>query len=316
MTLRSSGDLLADRRYAWAEAALAEDDFSAAADLAEQVLERAPAYGPAWILLGRARARLAGDDPARREAARDAFARALALDPGDALGAGLHLAELGEASGEALSPAYVRALFDGYAPRFERHLVEGLGYRGPEMIREVLHDLAARRGRPPRFGRALDLGCGTGLVGAAFAGLVDTLAGVDLSPAMLARARAGGAYDRLAVGDLVGFLEAEPAGAADLIVAADVFIYLRDLAPAFAAAARALAPGGLFAVTLQTHPGAGAVLGPDGRYAHGEDALHAAREAAGLAMAAMTEAAIRRQNGAGVPGRIVVLERGAEAVPA
>ncbi|MEH3146943.1 MAG: methyltransferase domain-containing protein [Methylobacterium frigidaeris] len=305
MTLRSSGDLLADRRYAWAEAALAEDDFSAAADLAEQVLERVPGYGPAWIVLGRARARLVGGD----EAARDAFARALALDPDDALGAGLHLAELGDTPGDALSPAYVRALFDGYAPRFERHLVEGLGYRGPEMIRDVLRGLAAGRGRPLHFGRALDLGCGTGLVGAAFSGLVGSLAGVDLSPAMLARARAGGAYDRLAVGDLAGFLGAEPAGVADLIVAADVFIYLRDLAPAFAAAARALAPGGLFAFTLQSHPGDGTVLGADGRYAHGEDVLDAARNAAGLATAAMTVAAIRRQNGLGVPGRIVVLER-------
>ena len=67
--LRSSGDLLADRRYVWAEAALAEGDAAAAADLAAQVLERAPAYGPAWLLLGRAREVLAGDEAGRGGAA-------------------------------------------------------------------------------------------------------------------------------------------------------------------------------------------------------------------------------------------------------
>ncbi len=57
---------LADRRYAWAEAALAEGDVEAAADLAAQVLERVPGYGPAWLLVGRARAA----DPARGERPR------------------------------------------------------------------------------------------------------------------------------------------------------------------------------------------------------------------------------------------------------
>ena len=51
----SSGDILADRRYRYAEACLDEGDHAAAADLAEQVLEITPRYAPAWLLLGRAR---------------------------------------------------------------------------------------------------------------------------------------------------------------------------------------------------------------------------------------------------------------------
>ena len=47
----SSGDLLADRRYRYAESCLAEGDHAGAADLAEQVLEIAPRYAPAWLLL-------------------------------------------------------------------------------------------------------------------------------------------------------------------------------------------------------------------------------------------------------------------------
>ncbi|ACA15191.1 Methyltransferase type 12 [Methylobacterium sp. 4-46] len=304
--LRSSGDLLADRRYVWAEAALAEGDAAAAADLAEQVLTLVPDYVPAWLLLGRAREAQAGDDPAARERARHAFAAALDLDPDDALGARLRLAELGAQAGEAaLSPAYVRALFDGYAGRFERHLVEGLGYRAPAMLRDAL--LAT--GHPLPFRRALDLGCGTGLAARALDDLVVAIEGVDLSPGMLAEARRLGRYAALHEGDLTAFLAGQPAGGADLVVAADVFVYLRALGPAFAGVARALAPGGLFAFTLQAHAGEGAVLGSDGRYAHGEALVRAEAAAAGLAILRLEAASTRRERGAEVPGWLAVLGR-------
>lgn len=300
---RSSGDLLADRRYAWAEAALAEGDAGAAADLAIQVLELAPGYGPAWLLLGRARAA----DSIMRASAAEAFRAALALDPDDTLGARLHLAELGEAAEEAISPAYVRALFDGYAGRFERHLVEGLGYRGPALIRDALLSLC---GPDTRFGTFLDLGCGTGLMARALDGLAGTVVGVDLSPGMLAEARRTGRYARLHEGDLRAFLAAEPPGSADLAVAADVFIYLREIGPVLGQAARVLVPGGLFAFTVQGHPGEhGAVLGADGRYAHGVATVREDAAAAGFTVALFEPAEIRRQNGAGVPGWLVVLAR-------
>ncbi|ACL56531.1 class I SAM-dependent DNA methyltransferase [Methylobacterium nodulans] len=304
--LRSSGDLLADRRYVWAEAALAEGDAAAAADLAEQVLERVPAYVPAWLLLGRAREALAAEDPAARERARRAFAAALDLDPDDALGARLRLAQLGEQAGEAaLSPAYVRALFDGYADRFERHLVEGLGYRAPAMIREAL--LAAARDRPLPFRRALDLGCGTGLAARALDDLVDRIEGVDLSPGMLAEARRLGRYAALHEAEIGTFLAGHPPQGVDLVVAADVFVYLRDLGPVFAGVARALVPGGLFAFTLQAHDGAGAVLGPDGRYAHGEALVRREAAAAGLAIVTLAAASTRRERAEDVPGWLAVL---------
>lgn len=300
---RSSGDLLADRRYAWAEAAFAGGDAEAAADLAGQVLERVPGYGPAWLLLGRARAAV----PTLRREAAQAFRAALALDPEDSLGARLHLAELGETEEEAISPAYVRALFDGYAGRFERHLVEGLGYCGPALIRSALERL---RGPGVVFSRVLDLGCGTGLMARALQGIAGSLTGIDLSPRMLAEARRTGLYARLDEGDLRDVLQSEPPASADLAVAADVFIYLRTIGPVVAGVARVLVPGGLFAFTVQAHPGErGAVLGADGRYAHGVATLREAAEAAGLAVALLEPAEIRRQNGSGVPGWLVVLAR-------
>jgi len=307
----SSGDLLADRRYRYAEACLADGDHAGAADLAEQALEIAPRYAPAWLLLGRAREGLAvqGDDPALRAAATRAYACALDIDPDDTLGVRVHLVRLGEGGNlPALSPAYVRALFDGYAPRFERHLVDGLGYVGPQLVMDALPP------GPQRFDAALDLGCGTGLMGAAIRERVGHLTGVDLSPGMLALARAKThhrrpLYDRLAEGDLAAFLACEPPASVDLCLAADVLIYVADLAPVLAGIDRVLRPGGLGAFTVQSHDGDGAVLGTDGRYAHTDSHIAASAVQAGLEILTLRPADVRREGGRPVPGRVVVLRR-------
>ena len=41
------------------------------------------------------------------------------------------------------------------------------------------------------------------------------------------------------------------------VLAADVFVYCGDLAPIAAAVARVMAPGGLFAFTVESHDGSG-----------------------------------------------------------
>ncbi|MEH3119702.1 MAG: methyltransferase domain-containing protein [Methylorubrum populi] len=308
---RSSGDLLADRRYAYAEACLAEGDPAGAAEMASQALEIAPAYAPAWSLLGRARETAYGRsrDEADRRAALAAFERALRLDPEDALGSRLHAAALGGGDAlAAITPGYVRALFDSYAPRFERHLVDDLGYRGPAMMVAALDALPCA---PQHFANALDLGCGTGLMARALTGRTGRLAGCDLSPAMLALARRTGLYERLAEADLVTFLSTEPEASADLIAAADVFIYLADLAPVLVGIARVLRPGGLAVFTVQspTRGEPGVVLGIDGRYAHADAYLRQAAERARLAIGDMRPAAIRRQKSSDVPGRILILHK-------
>ena len=178
----ASGDLVAERRFAHAKAAARQGDFGAAAELFEQTLERVPRWAAAWFALGEAREQL-GD----LDAAADAFRAALAADPADAQGALARLALIGRADApRALPEAYVARLFDDYAARFDTHLIKNLGYRGPALIADALSASAPGR----RFACALDLGCGTGLTGEALRGSVDRLAGVDLSAAMIARARA------------------------------------------------------------------------------------------------------------------------------
>ncbi len=297
----TSGDLNADRRFAYAQGAVEDGDHAAAADLAEQTLEIAPGFAPAHALLGRARAGLN-----QRDAAIQALQAALALDPEDPLGVRLDLARLGALPlEEALGAGYVRALFDQYAPRFDAHLVGALGYRGPAVLMEALEAVAPERS----FVRALDLGCGTGLMGEVLRPRVEHLAGCDLSPAMVEAARGKGIYDRLAAAELVAFLDAEPRAGADLVAAADVLVYLGDLAPVLAAVAEALAPGGLFGFTVQAHDGRSFVLGEDARFAHAEGYLAEAAGAAGFAIALSRAASTRRDRGAEVPGRVLVLRK-------
>lgn len=208
-----------------------------------------------------------------------------------------------------MAPAYVRALFDEYAIRFDRHLVQSLKYRGPALLHDAVRRACSLRLRAPAFGLALDLGCGTGLAGEVFRGSCRRMHGVDLSPAMIERARRKKLYDELAAGDLLAWLAAKPDGSADLVVAADVFVYLGDLAAAFREAARVLAPDGLFAFTVQSSAGEGVRLGHDLRYAHGARYVDDLAARCGLSAVVSETVSTREDRGEPVPGRLVVLAR-------
>jgi predicted TPR repeat methyltransferase len=297
--IASSGDLIADRRYGLGRDLAERGDIAAAADLFAQAAEVAPAFAGAWFALGEARARLGDND-----AAVAALERALSADPDDRCGAALQLARLGAAEvASAMSRAYVRMLFDQYAPRFDAAL-EALAYRGPERLRA-----AVERARPGMaFGRMLDLGCGTGLAGTALR---------PLSSAMVGRARAKSIYDRLETGDLLEFLAAEGRDGAgyDLVIAADVFVYVFDLAPIALAVAQVLGPDGVFAFTVETHGGDGVELGAKLRYRHGATHVRTALATAELRLLELSPVATRAEAGDDVPGLLVLVARPDGPVP-
>src|ERR1700704_3569421 len=186
----SSGAVTAARRYQWALDYLARGDRAGAAEILEQVLEAAPSFAGAWFALGALR-ETAGD----REAAVAAFVAARDADPQDFHGARLRLARLGVGEATpAMMQTHVRRLFDQHAPRFDQSLLQPLGSRGPQLLLEAITAVTRSAGRQPRFAAMLDLGCGTGLAGAAFRGQVDRLTGVDLSAAMIDEARRKALY--------------------------------------------------------------------------------------------------------------------------
>lgn len=298
----SSGDLLADRRYEWALDFLKRGDAAAAADILEQVVAAVPGFATAWFALGAIRERL-GD----RDGAIAAFAAARDADRDDYHGARLHLARLGVGEATpAMTATYVRRLFDQHAPDFDQALVERLDYRGPDILLGAVEIVAEQ---PPRNGSMLDLGCGTGLVGALYRPLCGRLIGVDVSPGMIEQAREKGVYDELVAAELMDYLAAEIDARHELVLAADVFVYCSDLAPIAAAVSRVLAPYGLFAFTVETHDGTGVLLRETLRYAHGADHVRAAIAGAGLELMHLAPASTRSEKGAPVDGLVVVAVR-------
>jgi len=304
----SSGDLIADRRYRWAIDHARRGDFLGAAEILVQTVELAPRFATAWFALGAIRDQL-GD----RAGAVAAFTAARDADPEDYHGARLHLARLG--AGEAtpeMSETYVRRLFDQHAPDFDTTMLERLDYRGPQLLLRAVQSVAGAGARM-RFGTMLDLGCGTGLGGAAFRPYVDWLVGVDLSPAMIVAARAKGLYDRLVADDLTRFLRAEADNQAQyhLVLAADVFVYCGDLKTIAAAVARVLASDGLFAFTVERYDGPGVHLRETLRYSHSADHVRDALAGAGLATRVLESAATRTEKGVPVDGLVVVADKAA-----
>lgn len=298
-------DLTVERRLAYAQAAARDGDHAAAYDILQQTAPLAPDWAPVWLAL--ADAALATGS---RDEALACLRRVRDLDPDDVLGALPRLARIeGPFAGQAHSAAHIRTLFDDYAERFDAHLGGQLGYRGPQVLLDALAEACAARDRPVRFDVALDLGCGTGLMGAALRPLCGRIEGCDLSPAMLDKARAKALYDDLDEADIVGFMAARGESAADLVTAADVLVYVGDLAPVMDAAARVLRPGGLFGFTVQSRNGDGYGVGDDLRYAHSQAYLLWAARQAGFEPAVLREATTRVDRGVPVAGLVVVLAR-------
>ncbi len=156
---------------------------------------------------------------------------------------------------------YLESFFDGFAAVFDHQLVTVLRYDVPA----ALADMLARH--RPRSARGLDLGCGTGLAAPHLGPLCDRLTGVDISRAMLDRAAGRGLYADLTKAEAVAYLRGHP-DSVDCVFAADLLVYLGDLAPLMMAAAAALRPGGVLLASVETAPDGTWTLLPSGRFAH------------------------------------------------
>ncbi len=203
------------------------------------------------------------------------------------------------------SDAYVRETFDHFAEDFDRQLLDDLGYRAPKLI----HDLFLYACPPPHEGLdILDAGCGTGLSGVDFRDHARRLVGVDLSSEMLKRAKDRDIYDELIEDEVSACLNARPE-AFDLIVAADVFCYIGDLAETLSAAAAALRPGGHLIFSVESQTRRGYSLTGSGRYAHKPAYVRKVAETAGLREVKGIEDTLRTEYGQPVRGYITLLER-------
>ncbi|MYM39025.1 tetratricopeptide repeat protein [Duganella qianjiadongensis] len=215
------------------------------------------------------------------------------------------LASVGAGAAPASLPAdYVRNLFDQYANHFDEHLLKVLDYQTPAHLARLL----AQHLPPDAALNILDLGCGTGLCAPALRPLARSLHGVDLSPQMLEKAAQRQLYDGLHCADLLAYMAGQSA-AWDLAIAADVFVYIGDLAPVFAAISQALRTAGYFCFSVEAASSGDYRLQASNRYAHSLDYLTRLASASGLQLLASEQLTAREENGAPIAALALLLQK-------
>jgi len=137
---------------------------------------------------------------------------------------------------------------------------------------------------------------------------VDRLNGVDLAPAMIARARGRGVYDALGSAEATEYLTRSAPRAFDCIVAADALPYFGDLAPVFAGCRRALIGAGLIAFSIETFDGDGFRLGPTMRFVHARAYVEETAAASRLKPLLVRPDWVRREGKVEAPGLVCVFE--------
>lgn len=243
------------------------------------------------------------------------YRQALSLEPRSGLE---HVvAALTGESTEQAPTAYVEKLFDQYADRFDSHLVNALRYDVPQQ----LIDLILRFSVPSaKQWDVLDLGCGTGLAGLPIAPHARRLIGVDLSAKMLEKAKARNLYHRLVHSDLLSMVAAEDSLSYDVVIAADVFVYLGKLDELVKELQRLLRPGGLFAFSVEAleaivdHEENGAQdlayrLNSTGRYVHSLPYLRKIAADGGFELLDIKPTEGRRNEGKPVQAYLTLLRR-------
>ena len=244
----------------------------------------------------------------RPDDATEVYRRWLVQDPDNPIARHMVAAATGRDTPPRASDDYVAATFDSFADTFDT-VLDGLGYRAPELIGSVIK---ARFRSVTAELDVLDAGCGTGLCGPLLRPIARYMAGVDLSPRMIDKARGRGEYDQLEVAELTGYLSAH-SHQFDLIVSADTLCYFGKLEQVVSAAFGALRDGGTMIFTLEhlSDPAANQAyrLNAHGRYSHCPDYAQTVLIDTGFTVLSVSSETLRQEGGAGVSGQLLVAQR-------
>ena len=195
---------------------------------------------------------------------------------------------------------YVESLFDHYAQTYEGHLSNVLGYQAPLLLSQLAQKFNI-------FSKVtLDLGCGTGLCGPYFQ--TDELIGVDISAEMLKIADRKNCYTQLFRQDIIEYLTACTLQF-ELIVAADVLVYMGELDKVFALCSDILRPDASLLLTTELSHSDGYRLSYTGRYQHSSDYVIACAKNAGLSIIEAHSVPLRQEEGEWLTGQIWAFKR-------
>jgi predicted TPR repeat methyltransferase len=218
----------------------------------------------------------------------------------------LLVAYQGDKAPEQCAAEYVERTFNDFAERFDDVLTR-LSYAGPQLVQ----DWMATLGLAPASQSVLDLGCGTGMVGEVLLPHAARLVGVDLSEAMLLKARDKRCYDVLCRADMMEFLERR-GERFDLIACMDVLVYVGRLDALMSLIGQALKPDGLLICSVEklySEVDEPFWLNVSGRYSHSEDYLCTVLEKTGLAIELIQDVEIRNESGRPVAGLFICARR-------
>ena len=210
----------------------------------------------------------------------------------------------------ATQPAsVVTRLFDTSAAQFDQHLVGSLQYTLPQDVAQWILDWY-----PDKKVDVLDLGCGTGLLGASLGPLKGVIVGVDLSTKMIEKAAQRGVYAQFNQVNVLDALQATPESHYDVITALDVLIYVGDLSTVIPNAHRILTPGGRFVFSCEAAPKKVKTFTLKAtqatqRFVHQQDHVNKLLKAAGFGQIQMETRALRLEAGEPVQGFVVTAQK-------
>ena len=231
------------------------------------------------------------------------FERALVLDP-DFHSARHALNSMTGITSKTAPREYVEGVFNVYADKFDAQLVDGLGYRIPEVLRDAVSTLEGGR---QTYANAIDLGCGTGLVGVAFKDLVSHLTGIDLSENMVKKAKEKNVYDVLYVDEITDGMDALDSQY-DLFISADVLIYVGALDRLFESVKKHANEKSLFVFSTEHIEGSGYVLQSTCRYAHSKEYILSMAQRAGFELKFFEPCNLRKEGANWISGGVYILQ--------
>ena len=238
----------------------------------------------------------------RLDEAKASYKQAIALKPEDSSTKYL----LDALSGNTTTSApldYVEGLFDNYASKFEKSLVDNLEYRTPKLIAEII----LKDCNVDSLGSIIDLGCGTGLLGAEIKRFCRHLKGLDLSQKMLDEAEKKSIYDELFKQDILGYLASADLNF-DYFIATDVFVYIGDLSDVFYLIKSRNKTSGKLVFSTENCDGDSFFLEQSGRYSHSKIYIEGLCEKFGYKLRHFETQPLRKEENRYISGGLYMLD--------
>lgn len=239
-----------------------------------------------------------------KDKALEHYQNAYRLDPNNLTAQHMIAALTGKTLPEGAPHEFTRALFNQYAFNYDQHVKQMLGYTVPYKLRTALAPYVKDF---TQTCQVLDLGCGTGLCAPYFRDLASKLIGVDLSDNMLMLAKAKGGYDKLIQDDLIHYLSTTE-HKFDLIIAADVLVYMGELNTLFSLIKKTLLPNALFCFSTEVGNQPDYVLQSTGRYAHSTGYIQQLAKSNDLTILFNEKTELRLQDNMPIMGDLWVLK--------